>query len=98
MIKKKSHKILIETLHLTEDKYDAKEIKKKKDKDNPLDPINNQCDLLKRFLYSHDGLDRNHLQDYLSLYCLIVNPSVEKLSKIEKILNRAMSNPKKLTY
>jgi len=96
--KEKSHKILIETLHLTEDKYDAKELKKKKDKENPLDPINNQCDLIKRFLHSHGGMDREYLQDYLNLYCLIMNPPVEKLSKVEKVLNRAMSNPKKLTY
>lgn len=53
---------------------------------------------MKRFLYSYGGFDRSYLQDYLNLYCLIMNPPKEKLSKIEKVLISAISNPKKLTY
>ena len=48
--KEKSHKILIKELKLSDESYDANKLKKCKDKDNPLNPINRQCYLLKRFL------------------------------------------------
>lgn len=79
--KEKSHKILVKKLDLIDEVYNANLIKKLTDKENPLDPINNQCDLLKKFLYSHNGFDRDNLQDYLNLFCFIQNPPYRKLAK-----------------
>lgn len=96
--KEKSHKILIKELKLTDDSYDANKLKKYKDKDNPLNPINRQCYLLKRFLRSHSGFDRDDIQYYINLYCFISNPPVNKLEKVEIILNRAIDFTKSLKY
>ena len=78
-----SHNILIEPLELISTAYNGTECKKLPDKDNPLQPINDQCALLKQFLNSHRGFDREYLQDYLNLYTFITNPPYEKLEKIE---------------
>lgn len=96
--KEKSHKILIKELKLTDESYDANKLKKYKDKDNPLNPINRQCYLLKRFLRSHSGFDRDDIQYYINLYCFIFNPPVNKLEKVEIILNRAIDFTKSLKY
>lgn len=96
--KEKSHKILIKELSLTDEVYDAVECKKLKDKDNPLDPINKQCFYLQKFLKSHSGFNRNDIQDYLNLYCFIVNPPNNKLEKIEKLLSSALCSAKTLKY
>lgn len=96
--KEKSHKILIKELKLTDESYDANKLKKYKDKDNPLNPINRQCYLLKRFLRSHSGFDRDDIQCYINLYCFISNPPVNKLEKVEIILNRAIDFTKSLKY
>lgn len=96
--KEKSHKILIKELKLTDESYDANKLKKYKDKDNPLNPINRQCYLLKRFLRSHSGFDRDDIQYYINLYCFISNPPVNKLEKVEIILNRAIDFTKSLKY
>ncbi len=60
--KEKSHKVLIKELNLTDEKYDSEGLKKLNDKANPLDPINERCRLLRRFLKAHDGFNRNELQ------------------------------------
>lgn len=96
--KEKSHKILIKELKLTDESYDANKLKKYKDKDNPLNPINRQCYLLKRFLRSHSGFDRDDIQYYINLYCFISNPPVNKLEMVEIILNRAIDFTKSLKY
>lgn len=94
----RSHKILVDELNLTEDKYNSKEVKKLGDKDNPLNPINRQCFYLQNFLKVHNGLDRQHLQDYINLFCFIRNPPHDQLEKIKIIIDWVISNPKKLKY
>ena len=96
--KEKAHRIIVNELALTEDSYDANECKKLKDKDNPLNEINQQCRMLQRFLKAHSGFDRNDLQDYLNLYSFIMNSPTNKLEKVEKLLISAMNNPKSLKY
>lgn len=96
--KEKAHRIIVDELALTEDSYDANECKKLKDKDNPLNEINQQCRMLQRFLKAHSGFDRNDLQDYLNLYSFIMNSPTNKLEKVEKLLISAMDNPKSLKY
>lgn len=96
--REKSHNILIKTLNLTEDSYNANEIKKLKDKENPLNEINKQCYLLKRFLRSHSGFNRNDIQNYINLFCFIQNPPKNKLEKVKALLNSAIYLPKSLKY
>ena len=94
----RSHKILVDELNLTEDKYNSKEVKKSGDKDNPLNSINRQCFYLQNFLKVHNGLDRQHLQDYVNLFCFIRNSPHDQLEKIKIIIDWVISNPKKLKY
>lgn len=96
--KEKSHKILVQKLNLTEEVYNAVECKKMKDRDNPLNAINKQCLYLQKFLKSHPGFNRADLQDYLNLFCFIVNPPNNKLEKIEKLLSSALNSAKSLKY
>lgn len=94
----KAHLILIEPLELTSESYNSTECKKLSDKDNPLQPINDQCNLLKQFLNSHKGFNRDQLQDYLNLYAFIMNPPHHRLEKIEYLLEYVVYNTKTLKY
>lgn len=94
----KSHKVLIKELELIDLSYNSKELKNLKDEDNPLNPINRKCDLLKKFLYSHSGFDRDDLQNYLNLFCFIVNGPHNKLKKVEILLNLALNTKATLRY
>lgn len=96
--KEKSHKILIKELKLSDESYDTNKLKKCKDKDNPLNPINRQCYLLKRFLRSHPGFSRDDIQHYINLYCFISNPPADRLEKVEMVLNSAIHLTKSLRY
>ncbi len=94
----KSHKELVTKLELKDISYNSKKLKNLKDEDNPLNPINRKCDLLKKFLYSHSGFDRNDLQNYLNLFCFISNPPHNKLKKVEILLNLALNTKVTLKY
>ncbi len=96
--KERCHDILIKPLELTSFSYNSVKCKKLKDKDNPLQPINDQCNLLKQFLNSHRGFSREYLQDYLNLYAFISNPPYDKLEKIEYLINCIISNVKIIRY
>ncbi|MBR2788044.1 MAG: hypothetical protein IKD94_02665 [Erysipelotrichaceae bacterium] len=92
--KERCHNILIEPLSLTSLAYNSKECKNLEDEDNPLQPINDQCNLLKQFLNSHRGFSREYLQDYLNLYAFMNNPPYDKLEKIEYLINYVTNNVK----
>lgn len=96
--KERAHSILIEPLKLNSFAYDSTECKKLPEKDNPLQPINDQCNLLKQFLNSHRGFSRDYLQDYLNLYAFIINPPYDRLEKIEYLLNYVINNGKTVRY
>ena len=96
--KERAHRILIEPLNLNSFAYDSVECKKLPEKDNPLQPINDQCNLLKQFLNSHRGFSRDYLQDYLNLYAFITNPPHNSLEKIEILLNYVISNEKTIRF
>ena len=96
--KERCHSILIEPLCLTSVSYSSAECKKLKDEDNPLQPINDQCNLLKQFLNSHRGFSRAYLQDYLNLYAFMTNPPYDKLEKIEYLINCVINNVKIIRY
>lgn len=94
----KSHNVLVEELGLIDERYNSKELKNLKDKDNPLNKINKQCFLLKRFLNAHSGFAREDLQNYLNLFCFINNKPKNKLEKVEKLLNLALTTRVTLRY
>jgi transposase-like protein len=94
----KSHNVLIESMELESKSYNSKELKKLKDEDNPLREINHKCFLLKKFLNSHSGFNRDDFQDYLNLFCFMMNPPVNKLEKIKILLSRAINGTENLTY
>lgn len=93
-----AHQQLIEALKLRSQVYLTKETKGLSDKQNPLDPVNDVHDKLKKFLNAHSGFNRKHLQGYLNLYVFATNPPHDPLEKVEKILNLAFSTPKRLRY
>lgn len=94
----KSHKILVKELGLKDVSYKSRDLKNIKDEDNPLNPINRKCDLLKKFLYSHSGFNRDDLQNYLNLFCFIVNGPRNKLKKVEILLDLALKTKITLKY
>ena len=95
----KSHKILIEELELKDECYKSIDLKELNDDNNPLRPINHQCDLLRQFLNVHSGFDRNYLQDYLNLYCFMNSgKSKNKLEKINILLEFALKTRVSLKY
>jgi len=93
-----AHKKLVSALNLESQEYLARDLKGLKDSDNPLDPINDVHDRLKKFLNAHSGFNRDRLQDYLNLFAFAKNPPPEPLEKVEKLLNLAFQNPKMLRY
>ena len=76
----------------------AKKTKGLSDKDNPLYPVNNLHLLLKRFIRNHGSYDREHLQDWLNLFWLIMNVSKVKYDKVLKFIEMAVLSPKKVRY
>ena len=94
----KSHSVLIEKLKLTSIVYDADEIKKLPDKDNPLDPINEIHSLAKRFMRTHGGYNRDNLQDFMNLISFILNDPKDRYEKVDKFINMALSSPKRVRY
>jgi len=81
----------IVTLGLKSLQYDAREIKKLPDSENPLNQVNQYCRLLKLFLKAHSGFIRDDMQDYLNLYCFIMNPPNDKHLKVENFMNQAFN-------
>jgi len=96
--KEVAHKKLISALNLKSQEYSAKDMKGLKDSDNPLDPINDFLDRLKKFLNAHSGFNRDRLQDFLNLFAFAKNPPSKPLEKVDKLVNLAFQNPKHLRY
>ena len=94
----KSHSILIEKLNLKSKVYDADEIKKLPDNENPLDPINEIHSLAKRFMREHGGYNRDKLQDFMNLISFILNDPKDRYEKVDKFINIALSSPKRVRY
>jgi ISXO2-like transposase domain len=81
--KESTHKKLVSELNLVNQAYAADELKGFKDNKNPLDPVNDIHDRLKKFLNAHSGFNRDSLQDYLNLFSFVRNPPYEMLEKVE---------------
>ena len=85
-----AHVPLVEALKLRSIVYDSRQIKQLTDSENPLNRINQYCRMLKLFLASHSGFIREDLQDYLNLFCFIMNQPKDKHEKVEKFMNMAV--------
>jgi transposase-like protein len=96
--KESAHRKLVEKLELKSIAYASIDLKKFPDRDNPLNPVNRLHAILKSFLNSHSGFDRQYIQDYLNLFAFVSNPPHEMLEKVEKIINLAFQNPRLLRY
>ena len=82
-----SHSLLVDKLNLSEEIHTTKETRGLKDKENPMDSINKQHAMLKKFLRAHSGFDRDDLQDYLNFFSFIAsNPDQETLEKVKILL------------
>ena len=86
-------------LSLSEEVHTTKETKGLKDKENPMDPINEQHAMLKKFLRFHPGFERKDIQNYLNFFSFIAsNPAEDTLEKVEILLKLVFENPKILRY
>ena len=92
------HNRPVRELGLVDERYDAKEIKKLPDKENPLREVNRLCFLLKLFLDAHSGFDRGDIGGYLDLFSVMMNPPADKMEKAAMVLDRAMTTPKSLSF
>ena len=61
--KEESHSAIISRLGLIEESYDSRKLKGIPDNDNPLDRVNELCNLLQQFLSSHSGFNRDDIQN-----------------------------------
>lgn len=91
--KEEGHSALVSKLGLTEEAYDSRKLKGIPDNDNPLDRVNELCNLLQQFLSSHSGFNRDDIQDYLNLFSVMVNPPHNKYEKVKKILELGLEKP-----
>lgn len=96
--KESAHKKLVKALALESITYASKDLEGLLDKDNPLYPVNRAHAILKMFLNSHSGFNRENLQGYLNLFSIVTNPPDEMLAKVEFVINAAFENPKSLRY
>lgn len=93
-----AHSKINQRLELKEEIHLSSETKGLSVEDNPMDRIKHIQFLLKEFLDSHSGFDRDELQNYLNLFCFIMNPPEDPLEKVEIIMNFAFQKRKKLKY
>ena len=93
-----SHGILINNLELTSIVYTTEETKGLKDKDNPLDPINDLHGLAKRFMREHGGYDRSNLQGWMNLIWFILSEPYNRFEKIRNFIEIAISTHKVVKY
>lgn len=94
----KSHQKLVGLLGLENEAYDSRKIKGLPDSENPLNPGNQLCRLLKLFLRSHSGFIRDDLQGYLSMSSFILNPPDNGYEKVDIILELGFRKSVLLRY
>ena len=94
----RSHSVLIDKLKLESIVYDADQLKKLPDKDNPLDSINEIHSLAKLFMRQHGGYNRDDLQDWMNLISFILNDPKDRYEKVDKFINMALSSPIRVRY
>ena len=93
-----AHKKLVSKLSLKSIAYNSKDLKGLPDEENPLNPANRAHAILKKFLNSHSGFDRDVIQGYLDFFAFVTNPPDDMLKKVELVVKLAFQNPKTLRY
>jgi len=96
--KETAHKKLVSDLSLTSVAYASSDLRGLPDKDNPMNPVNQVHNILKKFLNAHSGFDRVNLQGFLNLFAFVSNPPVDLLEKVELVVKMGFQNPKLLRY
>ena len=96
--KESTHKKLVRVLSLESVAYLSKDLKGLPAKENPMEPVNHAHAILKKFLNSHSGFNREYIQGYLDLFAFVTNPPVDLLEKVELVIKMAFLNPKLLRY
>jgi len=96
--KHRGHRKLVHELSLDNIEYDSKLLKGIPDEENPLNPVNQKHNMLQKFLKAHSGFNRDELDDYLNLFVFITNPPMDKLEKIDILLNLAFQSAVSLKY
>jgi hypothetical protein len=96
--KESAHEKLVKMLSLESIAYTSSDMKGLMDKDNPMNPVNRAHAILKKFLNSHSGFNRDDILGYLNLFAFVTNPPSEMLTKVELVIKRAFQNPKPLRY
>lgn len=96
--KENGHNMPVGKLGPISETYDSRNICKMPDSQNPLHSVNRLCCLLKLFLSSHSGFSGDDLGGCLNLFWVIMNPPSTKMGKAAFVLDRAMYNPKSLSY
>lgn len=98
MMERIAHGKLISALSLISEIHTSKETRGKKDPDNPLNPINQCHNRLKKFLNAHSGFLREDMQDYLNLYSFIESEPADPYRKVEILLDLVLQNPVLMSY
>lgn len=96
--KETAHRKLVSDLSLTSIAYASADLKGLPDKDNPMNPVNQVHNILKKFLHAHSGFDRANLQGFLNLFAFVSNPPVDLLEKVELVVKMGFQNPILLHY
>lgn len=94
----KAHKVLVSKYELTEEVHNSRLLKRLSDEENPLNPINQECNQLKRFLHNHRSFIREDMADYLNLFVFIRDRKMSKYEKIEYLLDKAICTRETLKY
>ena len=93
-----AHDAIVSDLDLKSERHNSKLLKGVPDEQNPLQPVNRACFLLKSFLGSHSGFKRASIQGYLDVFYVIANPPENGMEKAALVLDRAMRYPKTLRF
>jgi hypothetical protein len=96
--KESAHKKLVEQLSLQSVVYASSDLKGLADENNPMNPVNQVHNILKKFLNAHSGFLRDDLQNYLNLFAFVSNPPSELLRKVEIVVDLAFQFPKLLRF
>jgi len=93
-----AHNKMIKELSLNSVAYSSSDLKGLSDKENPLNPVNRNHDILKKFLYAHSSFIRNDMQGCLNLIPFITNLPFDMLEKVEHMIKLTFQNSKLLRY
>lgn len=90
-----THEVLVRTLELNSIVHPTSETKGLPDEENPLNKVNELHRLLKTFMKSHGGYDRENMQEWLNLFWFIMNDPKDRYDKVLKFVKIAILSPQK---